>query len=150
MGQAMQQTSVVLVILAVALFAFGLYGRRRWATRGTRHIQQTTGQVVDKQADDLFIGEASKAIILTIHFITNLGQPCEFQVRQIWEVNSEGWEEGTGVGDTVNVYYNPAFPERAAIGFPSTSTSLFPISFMVGGVVCLILGILLFAAAAAA
>lgn len=134
----MKQASLILAIIGVMLFVFGLNVRQRRAA-SLKRTHQAPGQVIDKQEDQAFSGEAPQAVLLTIQYRTALGQTCDFQVRQMMD-------SGANVGDIVDVFYNPARPEQAAIGVPQPRSSLFAISFMLGGCAFLLLAILLYAA----
>lgn len=135
----MKQTSLILTVIGAMLFIFGLNVRQRWTAS---RMQQAPGKIIDKQEDRTFSDEALTAVVLMIQYETMLGQTCDFQVRQLQD-------SGANVGDRVNVFYDPAHPEQATIDVPQSRPGLFAISFILGGCVCLLFALLLFAASQA-
>ncbi len=135
----MQTISFIFIIVGAVLCVIGVQARVRRG-RAFRRINHTSGLITDKQAEETFDDRIpTSSILLTIRYLTSLGDTHEFRVRELTG-------DAFNVGDEVPVFYDPARPELASMGSPRRISNLFSVSFVVGGVFCILLGFLLFAA----
>ncbi len=139
----MKQFSLFFVCLGIVLLALGIVSRKRRMTERNR-FYQTVGTLIDKHTENV-LGDTptpTTLALLTIRFITTVGQALDFVVE-----SPQG--SALEIGDEIRVYYDPAHPELATLSVAPTGSnllSLLAISAMTGGVLCVLLGLFLFAA----
>ena len=139
----MKQFSLFFICLGIVLIAFTIVSRKRWLTERSR-FYQTVGTLIDKRTESV-LGDTptpTTLALLTIRFVTTVGQTLEFIVE-----SPQG--SALEIGDEIRVYYDPAQPESATLSPALTGSnllSLLAISSMIGGVLCVLLGLFLFVA----
>jgi len=139
----MKQFSLFFVCLGIVLLAFTIVGRKRWRTERSR-FYQTVGTLIDKRTESVLgdIPPSTAVTFLTIRFVTTIGQTLEF-------VEQSPQESPLEIGDEIRIFYDPAQPESATLSPALTGSnllSLLAISAMTGGILCVLLGLFLFAA----
>ena len=139
----MKQFSLFFICLGIVLIAFTIVSRKRWLTERSR-FYQTVGTLIDKRTESVLgdIPPSTTLTLLTIQFVTTVGQTLEFIAQSPQESPLE-------IGDEIRVYYDPAQPESATLSPALTGSnllSLLAISSMIGGVLCVLLGLFLFVA----
>jgi len=136
----MKQFSLFFVCLGIVLLTFStINGGRRLRER--KRFYQTIGTIIDKRIENV-VGDTPTPTILallTIRFVTTLGQTLEFIVQ-----SPQGGQ--VEIGNEIRVFYDPAQPELATLSLAPTGSNLLAISSMIGGILCLLLGLFLFAA----